>query len=187
MSELLPSSDPAVVELHRLKERLGNKPAEPVRVVDVVESVLATMRGEAEEHGLTVSLELADQPILPADQEQIRLLWTHLLQNAIRYTPPGGHISLSLQMSPLENKIIGTVADTGIGIAPEEIPRIFEEFYRTETAKTMQENGTGLGLPIVQQILSLYDGNLEIDSTPGRGSSFRFTMPLPERRPGVIA
>jgi len=76
-----------------------------------------------------------------------------------------------------EKRIQGTVSDTGIGIAPDEIPRIFEEFYRTETAKSLKETGTGLGLPIVQLLLSLYGGTIEIDSTPGKGSSFRFSLP----------
>ena len=77
----------------------------------------------------------------------------------------------------MEKKIIGMVTDTGIGIPAEEIPRIFEEFYRTKEAKSLQETGTGLGLCIVQQIVSFHCGTLEIDSTPGLGSSFRFILP----------
>jgi len=69
------------------------------------------------------------------------------------------------------------VSDTGIGIAAEEIPRIFEVFYRSDAAKSLKETGTGLGLSIVQQILFLYNGTIEIDSAPGKGSSIRFILP----------
>ena len=126
---------------------------------------------------MTVKVEYLDHPIISGTQEHIRALWAHLLSNAIRYTQPGGRITISLQEDSRERKIIGTVSDTGIGISPEEIPRVFEEFYRTKEAKSMQETGTGLGLCIVQQIVSLYGGTLEIDSTPGLGSSFRFILP----------
>ena len=85
-----------------------------------------------------------DHPIISGTQEYIQALWAHLLSNAIRYTQPGGRITISLQENSRERKIIGTVSDTGIGISPEEIPRVFEEFYRTKEAKAMQETGTGL-------------------------------------------
>ena len=99
------------------------------------------------------------------------------MSNAIQYTPSGGRITLSLKTDSDERQVQGTVSDTGIGIATEEIPRIFEVFYRSEAAKSIKETGTGLGLPIVQQILSLYGGTVEIDSTSGKGSSIRFILP----------
>ena len=116
----------------------------------------------------------------------MRLLWSQLLDNAIRYTPEGGRITLSLRTDSQAKKIIGAVTDTGIGIAAEEIPRVFEEFFRTEAAKSMRETGTGLGLPIVQQVLSLYGGTIEIDSTPGQGSTFRFILPQATGQEGAV-
>jgi len=115
--------------------------------------------------------------MITGNQEHIQALWAHLLSNAIRYTPPGGRITLSLREESGAREIVGTVADTGMGISAEEISRVFEEFYRTKEAKAMQETGTGLGLTIVQQIVSLYGGSVEIDSTVGQGSSFRFILP----------
>jgi two-component system phosphate regulon sensor histidine kinase PhoR len=70
------------------------------------------------------------------------------------------------------------VSDTGPGVAAEDITRIFEEFYRTEEAKAMQETGTGLGLPIVQQVVEKYGGTIEVESAVGQGSTFRFILPL---------
>ncbi|MBW6484880.1 MAG: hybrid sensor histidine kinase/response regulator [Syntrophobacterales bacterium] len=163
--------------LSRLKENIGGAKTETVHLADMAEGALAAFKKEFAEHGLTVSVERMDHTLISGSREYLQALWMHLLGNAIRYTPPGGQITLSLQENTIEKRIIGTVTDTGIGITTEEIPRIFEEFYRTEGARAMQETGTGLGLCIVQQIVSLYGGALEIDSNPGLGSSFRFILP----------
>jgi two-component system sensor histidine kinase/response regulator len=163
--------------LSRLKENIGNVKTESVSLSEMLEAVLAAFKKEIEERKLAVSVERIDATLISGSREYLQALWSHLLSNAIRYTPPGGRITLTLQKYPLEKKIIGTVTDTGIGIPSEEIPRIFEDFYRTKEAKSLLETGTGLGLCIVQQIVCLYGGTLEIDSTPGSGSSFRFILP----------
>lgn len=163
--------------LSRLKESVGTEKKENVPLPEMVEGALAAFKKELDESGLTAKVERMDHPVISGNREQLQALWTHLLGNAIRYTKPGGRITLSLQENPKEKTIVGTVADTGIGIPPEEVPRIFEEFYRTDEARSMQETGTGLGLCIVQQVVSLYGGTLEIDSKPGVGSSFRFILP----------
>ncbi len=87
-------------------------------------------------------------------------------------------MTVSLRADQEQGQVIGAVSDTGIGVAVEDIPRIFEDFYRTEEAKAMQETGTGLGLPIVQQVVEKYDGTVEVESVEGQGSTFRFTLPL---------
>lgn len=163
--------------LSRLKEGTGNVKTESVSLSEMLEAALAAFKKEIEERKLAVSVERMDPTLISGSKEYLQALWSHLLSNAIRYTPLGGRITLSLQENPLEKKIIGKVTDTGIGIPSEEIPRIFEEFHRTKEAKSMQDTGTGLGLCIVQQIVSLYGGTLEIDSTPGLGSSFHFILP----------
>lgn len=163
--------------LSRLKENIGGVKTASVSLADAFEDALAAFKKELEEQDLTVSVERMDRLFISGTREYLQALWMHLLCNAIRYTPPGGRITISLQENPRDKNIIGTVTDTGIGIPPEEIPRIFEEFYRTKEARSIQETGTGLGLCIVQQIVCLYGGALEIDSTPGLGSSFRFILP----------
>jgi two-component system, sensor histidine kinase and response regulator len=163
--------------LSRLKENTGNMKTETVSLSGTLEVALDAFKKEIVERKLTVNIERMDNPFVSGSKEYFQALWSHLLSNAIRYTPQGGRITLALRENPLEKSIIGTVTDTGIGIPSDEISRIFEEFYRAKEAKSMQETGTGLGLCIVQQILSLHGGTLEIDSTPGRGSSFRFILP----------
>jgi len=174
--ELLATLDDILL-LSRLNERLGTKPAETVSLAEVLDSVRSSFQKEASERQLTISTEVADRPVLLGNPDHFRLLWSQLLSNAIQYTPNGGRITLSLKTNSDERQVQGTVSDTGIGIPTEEIPRIFEVFYRSEAAKSTKETGTGLGLPIVQQILSLYGGTIEIDSTPGKGSSIRFILP----------
>jgi signal transduction histidine kinase len=171
--------------LSRLKEGLGAQPAVPVSVAETLETACSSFQKEAAERQLAISMEVSDRPFVLGNPDHLRLLWSQLLSNAIRYTPLGGRITLSLKTNFQERRIQGTVSDTGIGIAPEEIPRVFEEFYRTEAAKSMKETGTGMGLPIVQLLLALYGGTIEIDSTPGKGSSFRFTLPEFTREAGV--
>ena len=166
-----------ILLLSRLKEGLGTKPAEPVPLAEILDSVRSSFQNEASARQLTIAMEVADHPVLFGNPDHFRLLWSQLLSNAIQYTPNGGRITLSLKTNSHERQVQGTVSDTGIGIAAEEIPRIFEEFYRSEAAKSMKETGTGLGLPIIQQILSVYGGTIEIHSTPGEGSSIRFTLP----------
>jgi signal transduction histidine kinase len=161
-----------------LKERIDATKVQRMSVADVLEEVLAALKWLADQQGVIVSLEIADRPVVSANPDHIKALWTHLLSNAIRYTPAGGRVTVSLRADPAQNQAIGAVSDTGIGIAIEDTARIFEEFYRTDAARSMQETGTGLGLPIVQQVVALYGGSIEVESAVGQGSAFRFTLPL---------
>ncbi|MCX5894734.1 MAG: hybrid sensor histidine kinase/response regulator [Proteobacteria bacterium] len=167
-----------VLMLSRLKEDLGIARSETVSVADVLEMVLASLKGQADQSRLTVFLEIDSRPSITAKADHIKALWINLLSNAIRYTPAGGRVTITLRTDASKKQIIGAVSDTGIGISTEEITRIFEEFYRTDAAKSMQETGTGLGLPIVQQVAAMYGGTIEIESTVNQGSTFRFTLPV---------
>jgi signal transduction histidine kinase len=171
--------------LSRLKEGLGVMQAEPVAMAEVLDSVISSVQKEVKEKQLTLLAEIVDRPVLVGNPDHFRSLWSQLLNNAIQYTPAGGRIVLSLKMDADQKRLQGTVSDTGIGMANEEIPRAFEVFYRSEAAKSLTEIGTGLGLSIVQQILSMYDGTIEIHSTPGTGSSFCFTLPLTPPQAGA--
>lgn len=143
-----------ILLLSQLKEKQRSPAGEVVSLADMLETVLAKIKPEAEEGGLTVTVDIRDRPAISGKAEHIQALWAHLLSNAIRYTPAGAKISITLQAEAQNGKIIGTVSDTGIGIAPQEIP-------------------------------SLYGGSLEIDSTPGHGSSIRFFLPPSVHPPGA--
>jgi heavy metal sensor kinase len=109
------------------------------------------------------------------DEHLLRRLILNLLDNAIRYTPPGGRITAGLEISPAGVRL--RVADTGIGIPPEHVPRVFERFYRTDEARSREAGGFGLGLSIVKWIAEAHRGAVECASAPGAGSVFTVTLP----------
>jgi protein-histidine pros-kinase len=113
-------------------------------------------------------------PLIPANEASLYLGLSKLLANAIRYTPDGGIISIQSQRT--DNEIIIEVGDSGIGIKPEDLSHIFERFYRVDEAHTT--SGFGLGLPIAQKVVELHGGQIEVESTLGRGSIFRVRLPL---------
>ena len=175
--ELLATLDDLLL-LAYLKEGIGLSRAETVSLAEVLEGVLATMRPRAERRGISLEVDVRGDSRVRANPDHLRALWSHLIDNAIRYTPSGGRVTVSLWTDPERNLAVGAVSDTGIGIPADEIPRIFEEFYRTEEGKRMQETGTGLGLPIVRQVVETYGGSIEVESEVGRGTTFRFTLPI---------
>jgi len=164
--------------LAQLKEGVGLAQAETVALDEELECALAALSAEAKRRRIAIALEIADRPTVSANPDHIRALWINLLDNAIRYTPEGGRVTVSLTADRVQGRAVGVVTDTGIGLSADDIPRIFEDFYRTEEAKAMQESGTGLGLPIAQKVVELYAGSIEVESAPGQGSSFRFVLPL---------
>lgn len=162
--------------LAHLRAKVGESSMERVSMADVLEEVAGEMRKRAESAGLQLSLEMDDWPVLWGHWDHIKQLWRNLLVNAVQYTPAGGQITVSLRQDA-EGRIVGAVRDSGIGLAADEIPRIFEDFYRADAAKEMQELGSGLGMSIIQNIVELYGGSLGVESEPGRGSTFTFTLP----------
>jgi two-component system sensor histidine kinase/response regulator len=167
--------------LARMKEKLTElKRKKTVSVSKTLEEVFTLLKAEAERKGLTFKVEIHQRPEILADEEDLKQVWTNLISNGIRYTPTGGTVVASLDER--DGQVVGAVSDTGIGIAADDLPRIFEEFYRTHQAKEMVEHGTGLGLPIVRQIIEAYGGSIDVDSTLGQGTTFEFTLPLSTER-----
>jgi signal transduction histidine kinase len=164
-----------LLDLAQLKELLSPSKLSPVAVADILEQVVRQLQPAAEAKGLHFELQVQVRPTLMAQAAHLQSLWTHLIDNAIQYTPRG---QIQVTLSEQDEKIVTTVTDTGIGISSEELPRIFQEFYRTKAAKAEVELGTGLGLPIVDQIVKIYRGTIEVDSMPDQGSTFIVHLPL---------
>ena len=106
---------------------------------------------------------------------ELHSAFSNLVSNAVRYTPAGGSITLSWRGDRGEG--VFAVADTGIGVEAEHIPRLTERFYRVDHSRSRETGGTGLGLAIVNHVLARHEATLEIDSAPGRGSTFRAVFP----------
>jgi signal transduction histidine kinase len=146
-----------------------------VAVAAVLEEEVDRLQPAAKAKCLDLVLQIDARPSVLAQVGHLRSLWHHLIDNAIRYTPRG-RVSITLSVKP--DWLVSTVSDTGIGIAQDDLARIFQEFCRSDAAKAEVELGTGLGLPIVCQILRLYEGAIEVDSAPGRGTTFTVMLPL---------
>ena len=145
-----------------------------VSLAEVTEEVLETLRLQAEEKSLVLET-MAPSPLAPVrgDRDKILQILTNLIHNAIKFTPPSGHISISL--TPMEDHTIQVcVADTGCGIAVEEMPNVFDRFYRSDNVET---RGAGLGLAITKSLVDLHQGRIWVESTVGSGSRFYFTLP----------
>jgi len=110
------------------------------------------------------------------NSDQLKQVLVALIDNALKYTPYEGFVTLSLT-TDTHNAVI-KVSDTGIGILPEDLPHIFERFYRADPARSRDHGGTGLGLTIVQNIVQEHEGDIEVESTPGRGSTFTLKLPM---------
>jgi signal transduction histidine kinase len=108
------------------------------------------------------------------DEALLRRLVINLLDNAIRYTPPGGQVSAELEADPAAVRI--RISDTGVGIAPEAAPRVFDRFYRADKSRSRQDGGFGLGLSIVKWIAESHNGSVELTRNPGPGTTFTVTL-----------
>jgi two-component system phosphate regulon sensor histidine kinase PhoR len=125
-----------------------------------------------------VGLEFLPSPGLPrasVDPDQLRQILANLLDNALKYTEPGGRVTVSAE--PWEGGVRVTVQDTGVGIPAEHLPRLFERFYRVDKARAREAGGTGLGLSIVKHLVEAHGGEVSVESKRPGGSSFRFTLP----------
>jgi signal transduction histidine kinase len=112
----------------------------------------------------------------------LRQLLLNLLSNALKYTPSGGVVRVRLRHHPSEGLVL-EVTDTGIGIPPEELPHIFERFYRVDKSRTRSDgtDGLGLGLSIVRWIVEAHGGSIQVESQPGHGSCFRVLLPTEQQ------
>jgi signal transduction histidine kinase len=149
---------------------------EEIDLSELLAGVAANVEILCRDQGLEFRTELTDNSLVSGDRAKLRELFLNLLDNAIRYSPDGGTISLTL--GKLEERAVIAIADTGIGIPDEDIPRIFERFYRVDRARSRAEGGAGLGLSICKYIAEAHGGRIEVESQVGRGSTFSVWLPI---------
>ena len=147
-----------------------------VNIEKLVGNIYETMRGEAEKKEQTLTLTSGKNiPAVYADKERIEQVLLNIVSNAIKYTLGGGKIELSLGCDT--EKIRVTVKDSGIGIPKEDLPHIFERFYRVDKARSAEAGGTGLGLSIAKEIINAHNGDIIIKSEPGSGTTVTVILP----------
>jgi two-component system phosphate regulon sensor histidine kinase PhoR len=164
-----------LTELSRIESGRAELRKEPLNLNSLIEGVIARFNPQADRQGVTLSSELPpDLPPVTADKERIGQVLTNLVHNAIKFTPSGGRATISAKQE--KDSIVVQVADTGIGISREDLPRVFERFYKADKARTSE--GTGLGLAIAKHIVQAHGGSIWAQSEEGKGSTFSFSLPL---------
>lgn len=145
---------------------------------DIVETSLAVVGSLATQRGLEISTDLAPAlPMIEADEQRLRQVLINLLSNAIKFTPSGGSITIRAALDDSGNAVL-SVTDTGIGMAPEDIPVALEKFRQIDNSLTRRYEGTGLGLPLAKALTELHGGRLEIDSAPDCGTTVSVRVPI---------
>lgn len=178
-----------LLELSRIESGQVKLNLKSVDLRDLVQQSAERLRPQAERRGLRLEVAILGSeewfPNAFADPDRIMQVLINLIHNAIKFTPVGGSISLSVGRYKPENaeqngaeKLLVRVSDTGVGIPPDDLTRIFERFYKVDKARAGGETGTGLGLAIAKHIVQAHGGEIWVESEFGSGSTFSFTIPV---------
>jgi signal transduction histidine kinase len=162
-----------LLDLTRIEQGRLTLDLEPAPVADIANEAITRSHHPADDAGVTLELLLADHlPDVRVDRDRIEHVFDNLIMNAIQHTPRGGIITLAARHAG--EWIEFQVRDTGTGIDREFLPRVFEKFYRVPTARP---GGAGLGLAIVREIVTAHGGHIDVESEPGHGTTFTFSLP----------
>ena len=147
----------------------------PVKMADVVSRVVDRLRAQAERAGLQMGADVPPGlPAVSADEARIEQVLLNLVHNAIKFTPPGGRVRVSAGKEG--DGLVVSVSDTGVGISEDDLPRVFERFYKADKARA--GGGTGLGLAIAKHVVEAHGGRIWVESVEGRGATFSFSLPV---------
>lgn len=154
----------------------GTTSNESVRLDQLVSDVVATLQALAVERSITLQLRKVQPATVQGDPSRLAQCIINLVDNALTYTPIGGVVTIRVEVKGHSGCI--TIQYTGIGIAPQHLPHIFERFYRADPARSQREGKSGLGLSLVEWIVHAHGGSIEVESQEGCGSTFSVTLPL---------
>jgi signal transduction histidine kinase len=163
-----------MLDISEAETGVGRLHRDPVNMIELVDQAGELFAGVAEDKGVTLTVEHQEviHPV-QGDRRKLQRVIANLIDNALKYTPRGGHVRVGLRNEPGRVRI--EVSDTGIGIEPRDLPRIFERFYRCDQSR--HQPGNGLGLSLAQAIARSHGGGLSVDSRPGKGSVFSLILP----------
>lgn len=164
-------------DLARLESGAAQMHLEAFSLAELVQDVTQQFELRAQQGGVQLDFELGEtRPFVRGDIALLERAMENLIDNALRHTPPGGRVWVALM--PGEARAQVRVSDTGEGIAPDELPRIFDRYYRAPREASQSSSGAGLGLAITRRIVELHGGTIEAQSAPGQGATFTFSLPL---------
>jgi len=165
-----------LLDVAKIESGYGMQQQGPLQLSELLEETVAFLKARAESQRIDLVLDLpAELPLIQADRRSMDEVFVNLISNAINYSPDGGRVAVTA--IPHTNYLEVLVSDTGIGIAAEDLCRIFDKFYRVKNPKTRQVIGTGLGLAIVKGIVDSHRGSIEVKSEIGVGTTFRILLP----------
>ncbi|MFY9945788.1 MAG: ATP-binding protein, partial [Exiguobacterium chiriqhucha] len=164
-----------LLELSRLEREDFHLEFTPVQLNQLVEEVCLVLSQKAEQKSIHLESRHDGEVVLQADMNRIKQVILNLVANAVNYSPEGSQVEIAVEKRPDGSYLI--VKDNGIGIAPKEVGRIFERFYRVDKARSRNSGGTGLGLAIVKHIVDLHHATIQVDSIEGEGTTFTIKFP----------
>jgi signal transduction histidine kinase len=147
---------------------------ERVPLGDIVARAIDLYRDVADAKGVSLAVGVSEDVVVTADRTRLEQVAANLIDNAVKYTPAGGHVDVDVRREG--EAAVLRVRDSGPGIPADELPRIFDRLFRGDTSRT--ERGLGLGLSLVKAIVEAHGGHVEVSSEPGRGSNFTVRLPL---------
>jgi len=166
-----------VLSVSQLEAGSARLVVDDVQMARLLRQVVEDMQASADEKNVELILSLPPKvPTIRGDKDRLTVVLTNLVGNAVKYTPAGGHVEVTCEEDGARLQI--RVRDTGIGIAPEDQPRVFEKFYRAQNEEVARIPGTGLGLAIAQETVRAHGGTIELVSELGKGSTFTVTLPI---------
>ena len=156
---------------------------ETVKLSEIIQKIVDFVKPEADKKNVTITMKLSkNMPPIQADVKDMEKLFTNLINNAIKYNFEKGSVTVEGEVD--RSFLCIHVKDTGFGISPENLLKIFEDFFRVEDAKTKNITGTGLGLTISKKIVDLHFGRIEVQSQLNKGSTFSVYLPCPKKTEG---
>ncbi|MDG5471040.1 ATP-binding protein [Jeotgalibacillus sp. ET6] len=168
-----------LLDLSKVEQQGFNLAVADVNITKLLQEVTAIMKQKADQKSMKIVLDGDQDLFIEGDQDRLKQIFINLISNALTYSQPRGEIRLTV--TDEKERILINVEDDGIGMEQNEIPRIFERFYRVDKARSRNSGGTGLGLAIVKHIVEVHHGDISVKSEPNKGTAFLITLPKKHR------
>jgi len=165
-----------MLDLTRIETGKKSRLVEPVLIGEIAQQVIEAFQPLSIQKGIEIYLSCAKKVEVLSDKKEMEIVFNNLISNAIKYNKEGGRVDIYVGVE--KNQAVVKVSDTGIGMKPEDVEKLFEDFVRIKSEETRHISGSGLGLSIVKKILDFYEANIQVDSILGEGSSFIIYFPL---------
>ena len=172
-----------LLDMTRLESGQKRRELEPVNVTEAARSAIELMSTSAAQREITLALDSKEEITIHADRGEMDMMFNNLVSNAVKYNRDGGNVNVAVEQ--VDGQLQIAVSDTGIGMTPEEVDRLFGEFVRIKNEQTRNVLGSGLGLSILKRLAQLYDGDVTVESEEGKGSTFTVTLKTLESTPAA--